>query len=151
IINLLIDTYDQPAPAPAQTDGETQHPDIIAAIHATIDQDKAYQDFRADEKAALAVELLDEALASPEGLQSFLISAIVKEAKFLVGVTKRHAGLDVSKMTMTERAGIKDKRAAKERIRRSVKAIGVFNDAATSDNDKWFTNPRAIQKLAGSR
>ena len=147
---LLLDTYDQ-GPAPAPTDGETQQPDIIAVILATIDQDKAYKEFRADEKATLAVELLDETLASVESLQAFLVSAIVKEAKFLVGVTQRHAGLDVAKMTMTELAGIKDKRAAKERIRRVVLAIGKYNDSVQSNNDRWYTNPRSIQKLAGSR
>ena len=54
-------------------------------------------------------------------------------------------------MTTSKLSKTRHPDAARERVRRAIRAIAAYNDAAQSPNDRWFINPTVIQQLVGVR
>jgi hypothetical protein len=144
-INFLMDFYEAGGSAPVAAKN------VADAIRAVLHKDKEYQEFRAEDDTKEAAAILEKALTSGENLQAILVDALIKEAKFRVGLTRRHAGKDFAGMTTSQLTSTKHPDAARERIRRAVAAIAAYNDAATSANDRWFINARTVQLVAGAR
>jgi len=144
-VNFLLDFYEQGGSAQAGAKS------VADAIRSTLHSDKDYQEFQAEEDTKEAAAILEKALTSGENLQAILVDALIKEAKFRVGLSKRHSGKDFSSMPTSQLVATKHPDAARERIRRAVVAIAAYNDAATSANDRWFINSRTVQLVAGAR
>jgi len=150
-INALVDAFERGGTGETAV-AETPAPvDVASVVCQILSADATYQKLVQEKETAHAAQLLKEALKTEASLVPFLIDALIKKAKFEAGVEQRHAGKDFSSMKTSELAGIRHKGAANERIRRAVAAIAAYNDQAQSANDRWFVNPRAIQRLAGSR
>jgi Telomere resolvase ResT/TelK catalytic domain len=143
-INFLMDSYEQGGSA--QAGAKT----VADAIRSVLSKDPIYQKFQKDEETAPAAAVLEQALAESESLQALLVDALIKEAKFRVGLTKRHAGKDFAGMTTSQLTNTKHPEAAKERIRRAVVALAAYNDKAVVA-ERWYINARTIQILAGAR
>jgi hypothetical protein len=144
-INFLMDFYEQGGSAQAGAKSAAD------AIRSLLSKDADYQKFQKEDDTKEAAAIIEKALTSGENLQAILVDALTKEAKFRVGLTKRHAGKDFAGMTTSQLTSTKHPDAAKERIRRAVAAIAAHNDAAASPNDRWFINARTIQLVAGAR
>jgi len=145
-ITLLLDAYEQGGNTQVSQAVLTM-PDIIRAV---LNQDAMYQSFLKDESAAAAADLLDSAIAE-KGFNTFLVDALIKEAKFRAGMSTRHAGKDFTSMTTSQLSKVKHPGATKERIKRAIVAIVAYNDAAQSANDRWYINPTVVQQLSGAR
>jgi hypothetical protein len=144
-VNLLLDFHEQGGQAAA-----AKIENVADAIRSVLSRDKSYQKFQQEEETADAAAILEKALADGEGLQALLVDALTKEAKFKIGLTKRHAGKDFSSMSTTQLTNTKDRNAARERIRRAVAAIAAYNDQAVVA-ERWFINPRIVQQVSGAR
>jgi hypothetical protein len=145
-ITVLLDTYEQKGDAQV-SHAQLTIPDVIRSVLA---QDAAYQSFLKEESSAAAADLLDSALTE-NGFSTFLVDALIKEAKFRAGMSTRHAGKDFSSMTTSQLSKVKHPGATKERIRRAIAAIAAYNDNAPSPNDRWFINATVVQHLSGAR
>jgi hypothetical protein len=145
-VNLLLDTYEQGGNAQVAQAALTL-PDIVRSV---LNQDAAYQSFLKDESNSAAADLLDNAIAE-KGFNTFLVDALIKEAKFRAGMSTRHAGKDFASMTTSQLSKVKHPGATKERIRRAIAAIAAYNDNAPSPNDRWFINATVVQHLSGAR
>lgn len=143
-VNFLLDFYEQGGSAQAGAKN------VADAIRAVLHKDAEYQKFQKDEETAAAAAIIEKALTSGENLQAILVDALIKEAKFRVGLTKRHAGKDFASMSTSQLTSTKHPDAAKERIRRAVAAIAAYNDQA-SVAERWYINGRTVQLLAGAR
>jgi hypothetical protein len=143
-VNFLLDTYEQGGSAQAGAKS------VADAIRSVLSKDPDYQKFQKEAETADAAAILEKALTSGENLQAILVDALIKEAKFRVGLTKRHAGKDFAGMTTSQLVSTKHPDAAKERIGRAVAAIAAYNDQA-SVAERWYINGRTVQLLAGAR
>lgn len=146
-INLLLDTYEQKGNAQVSQAQLT----LTAVIRSVLAEDSNYQKFLKEESNAAAAKLLDDALNGGESFHTFLVDALLKEAKFKAGMSTRHAGKDFASMTTSQLTRVKHPGAAQERIRRAIAAIVAHNDNAQSPNDRWYINPTVVQQLAGAR
>lgn len=143
-INFLMDSYEQGGSA--QAGAKT----VADAIRSVLSKDPVYQKFQKDAETAPAAAVLEQALAESESLQALLVDALLKEAKFRVGLSKRHSGKDFANMPTSQLVNTKHPEAAKERIRRAVVALAAYNDKAVMA-ERWFINARTVQILAGAR
>lgn len=89
-------------------------------------------------------------ISKEENFMAFLADALSKEAKFRTSLSKRHEGKDFSKMTTSQLTNTKHPEAAKERIRRAVAAIAIYNNEHVPA-ERWFLNARTVQMVAGAR
>src|ERR1700674_3308674 len=144
-VALLLDSYEQGGQAAAASIAS-----VADAIRSVLSRDPVYQTFQKDEETASAAAVLEQALAESESLQALLVDALLKEAKFRVGLTKRHAGKDFAGMTTSQLTNTKHPEAAKERIRRAVVALAAYNEQAVVA-ERWYITPRTVQQLAGAR
>jgi hypothetical protein len=142
-VTMLLDTYEQGAPATPYSIGES--------IRSLLAKDESYQKFSKDEETAEAAALLEELLAD-ESYKALLIDALIKEAKFRVGLAARYAGKDFTTMTLKQLTGTRDKGATNERIRRAVLRIAWYNDAPNrAQAERWYINATSVNRLVGGR
>jgi hypothetical protein len=142
-VNLLLDSYEGGVTAPFS---------LSSAIRQLLASDEEYKKFSQEEETAEAVALLDELLADQEKYKELLVNALVKEAKFQVGLAARHAGKDFTQMTIKQLKGTRDKGATNERIRRAVLAIAAYNDApGRAQAERWYLNATSVNRLVGGR
>jgi len=143
-INLLIDAYEQGGQAAPFSIGES--------IRLLLAKDEGYKKLSQDAETKEAAALLDELLADRENFQDLLLDALVKEAKFRVGLEKRHAGKDFTKLTIKQLKGTRDQGATNERIRRAILRIAWYNDApGRAQTERWFLNATSVNRLVGGR
>lgn len=96
--------------------------------------------------------LIREAMAiTGSDFAAFCASALNKEAKFQISLSKRHADLDFATLTTSKLSKTRHPDAARERVRRAIAAIASYNDEAASALDCWIINPTVIQQLVGVR
>ena len=126
-------------------------PPLTGVIRSVLAQDSSYQKFLNEPSNAAAADLLDRALSERESFNTFLVDALLKEAKFRAGMSTRHADKDFSILPTSQLTKIKHPGATHERIRRVIAAIVAYNDNAQSPNDRWFINPTVVQQLSGAR
>jgi hypothetical protein len=146
-ITLLLDAYEQKGDAQV-SQAQLTLTDVIRSVLA---QDGSYKKFVEAEGNATAVALLDEALNGRESFNTFLVDALVKEAKFRAGMSTRHAGKDFATMATSQLTRVKHPGATQERIKRAIAAIVAYNDNAQSPNDRWYINATVVQQLSGAR
>ena len=146
-ITHLLDVYEQDDRAQV-SQAQLTLSDVVRSVLA---QDSSYQKFLQEESTAAAAKLLDDALNGRESFNTFLVDALVKEAKFRAGMSSRHAGKDFSSMPTSQLTRIKHPGAAQERIKRAIAAIVAYNDNAPSANDRWYINATVVQQLSGAR
>ena len=146
-INLLLDSYEQKGDAQVSQAQLT----LTGVIRSVLAQDSSYQKFLNEPSNVAAADLLDRALSERESFNTFLVDALLKEAKFRAGMSTRHADKDFSILPTSQLTKIKHPGATHERIRRVIAAIVAYNDNAQSPNDRWFINPTVVQQLSGAR
>jgi hypothetical protein len=127
-VTMLLDFYEQGGSAQA---GDLQPEHVVSS-----------------ETAAAIREAMQ--ISGESNFMAFLADALSKEAKFRTSLSKRHADKDFSKLTTSQLTNTKHPDAAKERIRRAVAAIAVYNDEHVPA-ERWFLNARTVQMVAGAR
>lgn len=143
-VTMLLDTYEQGGQAAPFSIGEV--------IRSLLAKDEGYKKLSQDAETAEAAALLNKLLADRDKFQALLIDALVKEAKFRVGLEKRHAGKDFTKMTLTALKGTRDQGATNERIHRAILRIAWYNDApGRAQAERWYLNATSVNRLVGGR